>query len=348
MAVLLMDGFDCYDSAADLQLNSLWPTVAGFSTSAGRFGGGALVIPGNVAVMNANHVRAFATNTTYYVSFSLKVGAVPAAANRGILALTLADTTTRLTGLSLTPTGALTIVNNANTLIAGATAGIIAAGNWYRVELKFNFGTTTSNGTAELRVYGTAVHTVTGQAFFRAGGSALLSFRNDVVELADAWIDDLVILDTAGSQNNNFLGDMRIDAVRPSADTVTASWTPNSGSTGYTQIDDPLGASDGDSTYIQSTTAAQKSEFEMTSLPGSSITIAAVQTRLKTRRSNAGPRTYRSYINSGGTPSNGVTLPSQAAYTWDYNGVFEVDPNTSTAWTDAGVNALNMGVEMVS
>ena len=44
MAILFMDGFDCYDAIADVYANGNYASntnVPGFSKTAGRFGGGA-------------------------------------------------------------------------------------------------------------------------------------------------------------------------------------------------------------------------------------------------------------------------------------------------------------------
>ena len=55
----------------------------------------------------------------------------------------------------------------------------------------------------------------------------------------------------------------------------------------------------------------------------------------------------RSKVKSGATTANGAPHALTANYIY-YRDIVEADPNTSAAWAPAGVNALQIGPEVVT
>ncbi len=73
----------------------------------------------------------------------------------------------------------------------------------------------------------------------------------------------------------------------------------------------------------------------------------AVQVATAARKDDAGSRSLRALIRSGATTANGATRVLGTSYAL-YDDRFETDPATGTAWTKAGVDALEAGVEVTA
>ena len=73
----------------------------------------------------------------------------------------------------------------------------------------------------------------------------------------------------------------------------------------------------------------------------------AVQLAPVARKDDAGSRSLRVVLKSGATTASGATRLLGTSYAL-YDDRFEVDPATGTAWTNAGVDALQAAVEVVA
>lgn len=353
MAILFMDGLDVYEDADALTplgwtYNSTTANAL-FSKTAGRFGGGALVAPGQSTSAFWQYPAVLSNNTLYYYSFSLKTLSLPASTPIRLFGI-LDPSASSLILLSLTSNGTLRVTDAASGTTDSAVTNVIAVGVWCRIEVKFNLGTSTSTGSLEVRVNGVTVLTLSAQNYFSSAAGALTRFYNTAtVSTGDRVFDDIVLNDSTGTVNNSWLGDVRIDTIQPTADTAQADWAKSSGTSGFALIDDTLGAADGDATYLSSNTVGNKSEFVMSDLPSASGSVFALQMRTKSERAGLSPRTYRTYLKSSSAIANGVTQQAYALmYGWAYNGIADTDPNTTAAWVDAGVNAVNLGLELVA
>ena len=82
-------------------------------------------------------------------------------------------------------------------------------------------------------------------------------------------------------------------------------------------------------------------------LTGTPAAIMAVQVSTVARKDDAGSRSLRAVLKSGATTADGAApvLGTSCAL---YDDRFEVNPATGTAWTNAGVDALEAGIEVVA
>ncbi|CAA2141463.1 hypothetical protein [Hyphomicrobium sp. ghe19] len=353
MAIVLMDGFDVYNDLNDFMGTPGWTSTNGnagtaggaaISRTGGAFGGGALQWGTTSITYPMQRQCPFDYDKTYVVGFYYKPSGLPTSSFQVCGVYTSAST--RLFGLFLTSTGTFSVTDQ-TTNYAAATPSVIAANAFAYVEIKFKLGTAANTGTMEIRVGGTVIYTLTGLNLFNASPAIGLRLHNPATGVASCWFDDLVVLDDTGDANNDYLGGIRIDTIRPNADTEKADFTKSIGSSGYALINDPLGAADTTS-YVESYTPGAKSEFDLSNLVGGSNGIMAVQPRIRATKSDAGNRTYRGYLKSGSAVANGPTITPGIGWLWHSNGIFEKAPDTAAAWTDAGVNALQLGLEVVS
>lgn len=339
MTLLLAEGFDIYDSAADIAATPYWTVVGGgdlFTTTGGRFGGGAIGSDNNGAYFQLTLPSPIAQDSTTYFGFAFNIVSY-FAANFPFIDF-IGSSGTILGGVGTeSSNGNVTIFEAGGTVHNSSTQ--IPTGTWVWIEIKFINGSTSSNGEIQVRMNGTVVQTL-ATANFASGAETLAALRFAGVTTGGSHIDDLVV-DDAG-----YLGDLRIDTLNVTADGSTMNWATSSG-TAHNDVDDPLGASDGDSSFISSSTPSQEAQFAMEDLTGSSVDIFGVQVRAKAKKTDSGSRTFNGYIDSG-TVGSGTARDPTTSYTWSRDGLFTVDPNTSAEWTDSGVNGAEVGVNIAS
>lgn len=345
MALLFMDGFDCYATAAQAGDGGWQPENSPtclFSTTGGRYGGGAIYWTTTIYQW-IKTVPLVAYGSTIYVGFAYKHGGLATTA----LLYGKSDASASIFGLSHDAAGALTFIPNSGANISEAGTSL-TPGTWHWIEIKVTLGTTASNGAVEVRVNGSVV--ITGSSIdtnTTGAGCGSIEIGGAGSGGSPAYVDDVVVFDGSGATINNFLGDTKITTHAANADAATVDWTASAGAD-YQCVDDTPNAANDDTDYISSSTAAQESRFGMGNLATAPATIHAVQARYRAKKTDAGTRTMRGLIKSGGVESTGTTLGLSTAYRWSYGDFFPLDPNGSIAWTDTAVNALEVGVEVVS
>lgn len=350
MAITLIDGFDLYGSFNDAIATGLWNVVDTvlIDPTGGRFGGAALKATGlSAGAQYCNCSCQFATNKTNFISVSYKISALPTSGSTSLFSV-FNDSNSRLFTLSVAANGAIYVIDASGAQDTSSPTGAIIANTYQRIEAKFNPGTSTTTGSLEVKVDGAVIVSLTGKNYYYANGGAFIRFFG-VVGLGRpvVWYDDLVVNDTTGGRNDDYLGDVRIDILRPVSDTEQADFATSTGSDGFALIDDPISANDGDATYIESITPGDKSEFNLSNIIGSSD-ILGVQARICATKTDAGSRTFRAYIKSGEAVANGEAVAPATYYGWSKSGIWDSDPNTEDEWSEAGLNNLQLGIELVS
>ena len=148
--------------------------------------------------------------------------------------------------------------------------------------------------------------------------------------------DDFVVTD------GTLLGDVRVDAIFPNIDGNYSQFTPSTGTSHYQLVDE---TTPNTSDYNTSTaTLNDRDSYGMGNLTSLvSNTIHGVQVvAAAARTADTGSRGLATFIRSGSTNLDGTSklqLASQAFTTQ----ISETDPNTSSAWTLSGINAMEVG-----
>jgi hypothetical protein len=158
-------------------------------------------------------------------------------------------------------------------------------------------------------------------------------------------IDDLIVWDNvAGSTGDllvsNFpLGQCKIETLRPSASGNSAQFTASSGSN-YACVNET--SPNGDTNYVSTSTTGLKDSYAFTDLSATPTTIYGVMVNTYAKNNGTGTINIAGLARSSGVESTATAVATGAAYkTFQYN--FPQDPNTSAAWTGAGVNAAEFG-----
>lgn len=216
-----------------------------------------------------------------------------------------------------------------------------AARGWHYVELQVVQGT--SNGTLNVRLNGVLAITLSAQNTTLGGGPLLTAFVGAVPGedcLVTTDVDDLYIADTSGTINNTFLGDVRVDALKPQASGALNEWTVEGAASAWEAV------SDGDeATAIRAATAGLRQTFGVEALPAMTTpAIHGVQVTLLARKTDAGNGRVRGLVASGAqmAVSSDINLQEQLAW---HTALFERNPNGNVPWTEGAFNAAEFGVE---
>ena len=140
---------------------------------------------------------------------------------------------------------------------------------------------------------------------------------------------------------------------RPNSDIVNGAWTPNSGTTRWTQVDEVT--ADADTTYIQNTTSSSNDQVilgydkSVFSISGVITDVTVVVRAKKAGSSTSSTRRIQGVIrvkDSGGVDTDFVSTysPLTTSYS-NYNFSWATNPQTGLAWTwndltTSGINSL--------
>lgn len=229
---------------------------------------------------------------------------------------------------------------SSGTVLASSASGVVAAGAWAFVEIKATIHG--SAGSAEVRVNGAAVISVSG-ANTQGSGSAQIT---SVVLGMNAWnadpsFDDFYACDTSGSVNDDFLGDVRVDAHYPTGAGATAGWSASAGSN-YACVDENPANDDTD--YVSTSTLNAIDTYAFEDLKNAGGTIRAVQVVASCRKSDAGACSVAPVVRRGGTDYIGTAGNPDQGYAY-IRRPYDVDPSTSAAWTETDFNGAEFGVK---
>lgn len=340
MAIVKMDGFDLYGDTTGLE--GSWSTVGtpSLGTATGRFGGGGVTVNGNTS--EGVYLTDTSGDKFITAGFAFKSDMVDE--QRLFCGLSNTFSSNSINGAVLLNTdGSITVEGDGGINLASSAAATISANSWYYIEVQLHKD---AAGSIEVFVNGTSVVSASGDT--EDGAANILLFGTVSSGSTNTTVYDDVYLATDASALPAIKGDVVIETVLPNADTAQADWTLSAGTDGFALIDDALGTNgDGDTTYISETTLGNKSEFDLENISASPTSVHAVAIRTRAAKTDAGTIEYTQYIDSSGTEGAGSAIaPAESVYNLSVSDIYETDPNTASAWTEAGVNALKLGVEI--
>jgi hypothetical protein len=217
------------------------------------------------------------------------------------------------------------------------TNPVITANGWYHMETVVN----NSANTVEVRIEGIAV--LSGTITISADiAQVAWASRTSITSASYSWyLKDVCIWNGAGSFNNDFLGSVLVTNLVTTSD-VSLNWTPSTGTTGYTILDNipPV-----DATFLSAPYNAGAYENPyvggMSNLPVETTSVKGIITFVRAAKSDGGDGSLQVGVISdpSGTPATvlGADRPITVAQTY-WRDVFEVDPKTSALWLPAAVN----------
>lgn len=345
MPLIFIDGFDHYATA---QLTQKWSAYNAFAVAAGgRRSTNRLYCSGAVATGEYCY-KTFGTAMSNGVAgFSFSIGSLGSA----IQLCSFSTTGTAHVSLWCSgSTGRLIICRGGNTfgstgtVLAQTAEGTITAGTTYHVEVRFSIHDST--GSYEVKLDGVSVLSGTG-ADTQNGSPATwdrfyVGYGGAPSYSSQYGIDD-VYLGYDDGDGFDLLGDCRVDTLYPNGAGNSADWTPSAGAN-YECVDEV--STDGDTTYVSTDTTTNLDLYAFTDLSHSPANIHAVQLVTAARKEDAGTVTIQPKSRVGGTTRDaGAAFGPTTSYAMN-RVLLAQDPDTSSAWTQSGVNAAEFGVEL--
>jgi hypothetical protein len=236
-------------------------------------------------------------------------------------------------------TGELYIYRSSTQLDVTSGLGLLV-GHWYYIELKVVCNNTT--GSYEVRVDGINVLSDTG-VDTQVGAVA---YHNKFGMISTTGLnpqyDDLYCLDGSGAVNNDFLGNMRVIAIRPDADNVQA-WTRSGGAENYDLVNEDI--CDDDTGYVESSVSTTKDLYDYAAVTDLGDSVKGIQINTVCRETDANSFSLVTVSKLGATESNSAAA---SIGTTDYvtkTRVMETDA-TGNAWTIANIDASQFGIKV--
>lgn len=353
MALLWMDGFDHYGSGASgrlAMLDGVWAEISSaFLPDVSNPRTGTYSLRALSTGINTNRRVLGGAKTVVGLGAAFFLSALPGS-NDSLRVFDFRDASNVVqVSLYIQSTGTIVAYRGTTATLLGTTASpAIVAGAFQHVEARILFSQTV--GTIEVRVNGVTVLNLTGLDTVASAlvecsqvsvGGSLSNIGNITQD-----IDDAFAWDDTGVSVNDFQGDRRVRTTFPDADTAVADWTAEGAASGYDCINDA--APDEDATYIAaaplvgSPATPLLSEFGLQNLSNVG-SIAAVQTYIRMRKTEAGDANVTASMLSGSSASDGGDRAITEAYTY-WMDVHELNPGTGNPWSETTFNAAKLRI----
>jgi hypothetical protein len=342
MSLLFIDS--CGDHYASADISKKWNSVGSGASivSGGRYGNR----------FRMTSTAPYVTKTLDAASGTLIVGvAFQASALGEDIIIQLLDVGMPQISLYLQPDGTMRLYRRDVTYgtLLDTSVNAIFQDTWYYIELKVTIHNTT--GSYELKVDGVTWFSGTGvdTDFTGTSGANRVSLGStSSLGTVSFYYDDLYVCDgvdsgIASNPCNDFLGDVRIEALLPIGAGANGDWTRSAGADNYALVDES--APNDDTDYVYSQTPGQVDTYNFQNLSYSDGEVFGVQVLECVRKDDADDRSVAPVVRSGGTDYIGTPAPINNSYTY-VRQVYQANPNGDVQWTITAVEDAEFGVDL--
>ena len=214
------------------------------------------------------------------------------------------------------------------------------AEQWFYLQCKFVVG---NSGSYEIRVDNNIVLIGNADTQDQATSdvSRLLMFGS---YLSATYLADVYICDESGSQCNDFLGDCRIDALRPDGAGALTQWDPSAGAN-YECVDEAI--NDGDTTYNSTNVVDEVDTFSFDDLTALGTAVMAVALTNVSRSDDSGIVSCKPVTRISGSNYLGDEVVENMEYLF-HQQIWELNPADSAAWEEADINGAEFGIQLTA
>lgn len=231
----------------------------------------------------------------------------------------------------------------------GVCSTTLVVDTWYYVELKVNISDTVGapvvkiNGVAETITWDTGGGSNQDTKNGGTGYVDMIRFGQVSGQNGYTDYDDYYICDSSGSTNNDFLGDVTVQALMPNGIGNYSQWTPTSGDN-YTNVDENPS---NDTDFVSASAASLRDSYAFENLSASS-TIYGIQQMARIKKTTSGLRTVRQFSRLSSTDLDAgageVSIPMGYALMRD---ISETKPGGG-GWDTTSVNDAEFGIRTVT
>ena len=344
MSLLFMDGFDHYDVTSYGALKwDVAPNYSAYLPTGGRRGTGCLKVGCGDRVSPYGFFKTLpSTYRTLIVGFAVQFNWNTSQVGQSFFRLH--DGATLHVYVTRETSGLISVYRGNGTLL-GQYDVVLNLGTWYYLELKATIDDT--SGVIQLRVNEYLALNLSG-IDTRNGGNASINkikFHTDHEVSYPFNIDDLYVCDDSGPNNNDFLGDCRIDVVRPNGAGYATNWAPSAGSN-YQCVDDAL--FDNGTDYVSENTVDDIDSYTFSDLPLGVAGIKGIQTNVFAKRTDSGVNTKLKPILRPVSTNYEKTEVTLTSSYYDFTEITELNPETGLAWTKATIDAMEVGLKLTA
>jgi hypothetical protein len=219
----------------------------------------------------------------------------------------------------------------------------IKINQWYYIELKMKLHS--SAGVCVIKVNEQVLLDYTGYLWFSGEDLTTDRFWIKGLRNSGTLIDDVYVADNQGTENNDFLGDIRVDNIHPNGAGNYAQLTPSAGAN-YECVDE---VSYDDSDYVEGINAGEKDSYTYGSVPTDLDDAGIIGLQIKNnskRTATADNIKIDSFIRTGSTDYSQTVQDLPDAFGMVGGDIVLDDPSDSNPWTQAKINACEFGMEV--
>jgi hypothetical protein len=325
--------FDTFNTYATANIAQRWSAVFGATIIAGgRFSG-------NYLRFNSASQTVSRTGMAAHAKRAFGLNFRPDAGQTGNRDFRFQDGASTQVQIRITNT--LIEAFRSTTTSLGSAAFTFADATWYYVEAEVVISATA--GTVKVWVDNVLKLDLSGLNTQATANPTTDGYQLFIATSASMSIDELYFTDGAGSLNVGRLGPRRAVLGVLNGDGVTTAWTRSTGSTNYTLVDEaPVNTTDWVQTDVLNNvdlyTIAALSDVTISSVNGVQVGHFAQETGLT-------PREIQSVVRTGGSNFNSAALALLGSY-FSYLHIWEQNPNTAAAWTQAEIEGAQYGQEL--
>lgn len=240
----------------------------------------------------------------------------------------------------------LEVTRSTNSTLGTTGGANLNPNTWYYIEAKITLHD--SAGAVEVRINGATVLNLTGVDTKNAGTGSVfdaIQIFSGTSTLREMNVDDMYICTGAGAAYNNFLGDSRVETLRPDGNGNSSDFLGSDADStnNYLLVDE---ATYDSADYVGASTSGNKDLYTFGDLVRTTGSVKGVMALPIMVKSDSGAKQAKSITRLSGTNYSGS---AQTLTTTDvpYPEVWEVNPATSSDWTISEVNGAEFGVEVV-
>lgn len=321
MALIFIEGFDDGLIATKGWGAQAYNSLPGIV--AGRFGGGAA---------NRNSSTGFLRPYSTALTGTIILGV---ALNPTSFTQTYTLFTHGVARVKIVAGGAVALYRADNdTQVAVSSGAVWPSGGWRYAELKY----TPTTGACEVRVDSNVVvsgtvptaTSITSLVFDYTPGGVTCN------------VDDIYVLDTTGTSNNNYLGDVRVQTLLPSADGSNLGMTPDTGTTHYNRVNE---ASPDTTSYVYTPNTGIKDSYRYQQLATNTASVYGLAITSYASKDAAGTANISTLVRLGGADYVNATVHPLSASWAISTDIYQTRPSDSAPWTPTDVNGAEFGVQ---
>jgi hypothetical protein len=327
MAIVFRDGFDSYNGfGSSVGLASKWVVGDNPSFITGRFG------TGQALRFSDGATDAINTPTlTGMSSFTLEFGYRKSGEGSGGTTFECRNGSTIHVDLIFNDDGSIDACRN-GTVLGSSAASVCIIDIWYTFQMEVVISDTV--GRVTIYLDDVQVLNLTSQDTRNGATTTVDNIRMQSGTAGGHDVDDFRILDTATRATSG----MRCETIYPTSDGATLNLTPSTGTDHFAVVDEALASN---SDYLSGSTVGDLDLLGLGNLSSTPDSIDELVVVGYAEKTDATARSIALGVKSGSTTTDGSDY-SLSQTGGRHERVLATDPDTAAAWTESGVNALQL------